>query len=138
MAKKAKRLWLPTTAKTPKPKVPEPEKQLVQEKFNELIEKEFKPKYIEPPPTDNDFNYRVDIYSKWYRNYFYLCSTFNCPSPRAISPSFESKFARLEYIGSDCFNVVYMRHTEQWWEILQNLTLEECLQEFRTNPVLQP
>jgi hypothetical protein len=138
MAKKAKKIWLPTTPKNPKPKVPESEKQLVQEKCNELIKTEFKPKYIESPPIDHDFNYRVDIFSKWYRNYFYFCSTFNCPSPRAISPSFESRFARLEYVGTDCFNVAYMRHTGQWWEICHNLTLEECLHEFRTNLLLQP
>lgn len=138
MAKKAKKGWILTAAKPPKPKVPESEKQLVEKKCNEIIETEFKSKYIESPPTDNDFNYRVDIFSKWYRNYFYFCSTFNCPSPMAISPSFEHRFARLEYVEPDCFNVAYMRHTGQWWEIFQNLTLEECLQEIRTNPLLQP
>ena len=138
MAKKAKKIWLPSTTKKPNPQVPEDEKQLVLQKCNELIETEFKPKYIESPPTDNDWNYRVDIFGKWYRNYFYFCSIFNCPSPRAISPSFESKFARLEYVGKDCFNVAYMRHTEQWWEILQGLSLEECLSELKINPVLQP
>ncbi|NEO34313.1 MAG: hypothetical protein F6K36_28705 [Symploca sp. SIO3C6] len=136
MAKQGTKRWLPTTRKKTKPKVPEREKQLVQDKFNEMIEKELKPKYIEPPPTDNDFNYRVDIFSKWYRNYFYLCSLFNCPSPRAIAPSFESRFARLEYVKPDAFNLAYMRHTGQWWEICQDLTLEECLQELRTNPNL--
>jgi hypothetical protein len=138
MAKRAKKIWLPITPKQAKHTVPESEKQLVKQRCDEIIETELKPKYIEPPPTDNDFNYRVDIFSKWYRNYFYLCSTFNCLSPRAISPSFESKFARLEYVGPDCFNVAYMRHTGQWWEICQNLTLEQCLQELRTNPLLQP
>ncbi|MGE5655193.1 MAG: hypothetical protein ACM37W_01005 [Actinomycetota bacterium] len=138
MAKKAKKLWLPSSPKQPKPKVPESQKQLVEEKCSELIETEFKPKYIEPPPTDHDFNYRVDIFGKWYRNYFYFCSTYNCPSPRAISPSFEYRFARLEYVGQDSFNVAYMRHTGQWWEILRGLSLEECLSEMRNNPLLQP
>ena len=130
--------WVYSPGKAPKPKVPESEKELVQLKCNELIETEFKPKYIEPPPTDHDFNYRVEIFGKWYRNYFYFCSIFNCPSPRAISPSFESRFARLEYIGPNCFNVAYMRHTGQWNEILEELTLEECLSELRNNPLLQP
>lgn len=38
--KESKGLWLPTTAKTPKPKVPEREKQLVQEKFDELKDRD--------------------------------------------------------------------------------------------------
>lgn len=54
MASKAKKIWLPSTPKNSKPKVPEALKQLVTTKCNELIETEFKPKYIESPPTDND------------------------------------------------------------------------------------
>lgn len=140
MVKKRKppKTWVYSPDKPPKPKVPESEKELVQQKCNELIETELKPKYIEPPPTDHDFNYRVDIFGKWYRSYFYFCSIFNCPSPRAISPSFESRFARLEYMGRDCFNVAYMRHTGQWHEILYEVTLKECLSELRNNPLLQP
>jgi hypothetical protein len=58
MLKRAKKIWLPSNPKKPKPKLPESEKQLVQNKCDELIETEFKPKYIESPPTDNDWNYR--------------------------------------------------------------------------------
>lgn len=138
MAKKNQKMWVLVPPKPPQPKVPEEEKQLVWQKCNDLIESEFKPKYIEPPPTDNDWNYLVDIFGKWHRHYFYFCSTYNCPSPRAISPSFESKFARLEYVGKDSFNIAYMRHTQKWWEIERGLTLEQCLAEMRTNLVLQP
>ncbi|WP_456320635.1 MULTISPECIES: DUF3024 domain-containing protein [Nostocales] len=83
-------------------------------------------------------NYIVDVFGKWYRNYFYFCSIYNCPGKNAISPSFEFRFARLEYTKSNCFNIAYMRHTGQWWEILQGLSLEESLSEIRTNPLLQP
>jgi hypothetical protein len=138
MAKKAKKLWLSSSPKQSKPTVPDTEKQSIEQKCNELIQTEFKPKYTDSPPTDHDLNYRTDIFGKWYRNYFYFCSTYNCPSPRAIFPSFESRSARLEYVGPDCFNVAYMRHTGQWWEILHGLSLEECLSEIRNNPLLHP
>ncbi len=138
MARKNKKMWVYSPAKPPKPKVPETEKQLISEKCNQLIESELKPKYIKPPPTDNDWNYLVDIFGKWYRNYFYFCSTYNCPSPNAISPSFEDKFARLEYMGKDSFNIAYMRHTGKWWEIFQGLTLEQSLAEMKTNIILHP
>lgn len=138
MEKKTKKLWLSSSPKQSKPTVPDTERQLIEQKCNELIQTEFKPKYIDSPPTDHDLNYRTDIFGKWYRNYFYFCSTYNCPSPRAISPSFESRSARLEYVGQDCFNVAYMRHTGQWWEILHGLSLEECLSEIRNNPLLHP
>ena len=102
-------------------------KRILKEKADGIIENVLKPEHIKPPPTDNDFNYLVDIYSKWYRNYFYFCAKYNCPSPNAISPSFERKFARMEYVGNERFNLSYMRHTEQWWEIYQELTMLECL-----------
>ena len=35
MAKKAKKIWLPSTTKKPKPQVPEDEKQLVLQKCNQ-------------------------------------------------------------------------------------------------------
>lgn len=138
MAQKNRKMWVYNPPKPPKPKVPETEKQAILQKCNQLIESEFKPKYITPPPTDNDWNYLVDIFGRWYRNYFYFCSTYNCPSPHAISPTFESKFARLEYVKKDSFNLAYMRHTGKWWEIFQGLTLEECLAEMKTNIILHP
>lgn len=135
MAKKAQKRWILTPPKEPKPKVPEDQKQLIQDKCNQLIESTLKAEYIQPPPTDNERNYCVDILGKWYRNYFYFCSIYNCPSPRALSPSFESRFARLEYVGQDSFNLAYMRHTGKWWEIGQELTLYQCLFEIETNPL---
>jgi len=68
----------------------------------------------------------------------YFCSKYHCPSPNAMTDYFESKFARLEYVGDRKFNVAYMRHTEQWWEILQGLTLEECFEEIRQQELLHP
>jgi hypothetical protein len=134
----SKKQWIYSPPRTPKPKVPEATKQLVKQRFDELIELDLKPACIKPPPIDHDFNYLVDVFSKWYRSYFYICGTYNCPSPMAIRPSFEARFARFEYVGADQFNVAYMRHTEQWWEILQGLSLEDCLQEMKTNLLLQP
>jgi len=29
-----------------------------------------KPPHVKPPSGDERFNYIVDIYSEWYRNYF--------------------------------------------------------------------
>ncbi len=133
-----KKHWGYSPSKSAKPKVPEATKQLVQQKFDQLIEAELKPTFIKPPPTDHDFNYLVDIFGKWNRSYFYLCGTYNCPSPRAIAPSFEAKFCRFEYVGSDLFNVAYMRHTGQFWEFMENVSLEDCLEQVRTNPIMQP
>ncbi len=122
-----KKTWMPVSPKQTKPKVPESIKHILNERADEIIENTLKPEYIKPPPTDNDFNYLVDVYPKWYRNYFYFCGKYNCPSPNAISTSFETKFARMEYVDNERFNLSYMRHTDQWFEIYQDLPMDECL-----------
>ncbi len=46
-----------------------------------------------------------------------------------MPPSFNNNFVRLEYVDRDRFNLAYMRHTGQWFEIDFDLSLEECLDE---------
>jgi hypothetical protein len=123
------KVWIPKPKKKFSPKVPELIKAQIKARADTLIEKVLKPKYIEPPPKTSDFNYLIDIFTKWYGTYFYFCSRYNCPSPRALSPSFEDNFARLEYGGPDVFNLAFKRHTGQWVEIYFELSLEECLHE---------
>jgi hypothetical protein len=137
MAKHQKR-WVYNPKKASSQKVSEIVKADVETRANELIESYLKPTFIKPPPDDNRFNFLVDISSKWYRNYFYFCSRYCSPTPNAISPYFDDKFARLGYVGTDSYNLAYLRHKGQWQEIYFGLTLEECFQAIREAPVFQP
>jgi len=92
-----------------------------------LINDILKPKHVKIPSADEQFNYLVDIYSKWFRNYFYFCAKYACPGQNAISPYFESKFARLEYTGTNSFSLSYMRHTGKWFELYAGLSLDDSL-----------
>jgi hypothetical protein len=123
--------------KPPKPKVPKYLKSPVKTKADELVESFLKPHCIKEPPKDYQWNYVVDIFTKWYQRYFYFCSTWRSPSPNAISEYFEIRFARLEYAGDEKFNMAYMRYTGQWWEIFQGLALDQCIEEIRVNPLLR-
>ena len=100
----------------------------VETKAKDLIEKVLKPKYVHPPEKDQQFNYLVDIWAKWYRNYFYFFSVYACPGPNAISPTFEKKFARMESLGDGTFALYFMRHTgKEWVGIFDALSLDESL-----------
>ena len=68
----------------------------VETKARDLIENVLKPKYVLPPQTDQQSNYIINIGAKWYRGYFYFFTTYACPSPNALSPTFEWTFARME------------------------------------------
>ena len=127
---------------SPKPKMPDAVKVGVGAKATELVNVILKPEHIKPPPENAKWNYVVDIYTKWHRNCFYFCAKYACPGPNALSPFFDTGFARLEYAGSvgrqSRFNLSYMRHTGKWWEIRHGLSLEQCLAEIREGGLFHP
>jgi hypothetical protein len=130
--------WIYSPPKPPRANAPDTIKRKVTDKATEVIEGILKPKHIKPPSDDNTFNYIVDIYSKWHQNYFYFIAKYSCPGPNAISPFFESKFARMQYIGNEHFNLSYMRHTGQWFEIYPDLSIDECLKAIAEEPHFLP
>lgn len=101
-------------------------KQNVEKGAKELIEK-LKLKFIRKTPPTCQCNYVIDVYGKWYRCWYYFYSTYSCPGPNAMSPTFESRFARMEYRGEGRFDLSFMRHTEEWVMVYPSLTLEQCL-----------
>lgn len=135
---KSRKMWVKSPPKSPKPKVPETLKRDIEAQANELIASVLKPKHLSPAPEDERFNYLVDIYAKWYRNYFYFCAKYCSPGPQAIAPFFEMKFARLEYVGNQRFNLSYMRHTGQWLELYTDLSVGECCETIGNEPHFLP
>ena len=135
---KGRKMWVLIPPKKAKLKVPSAVKANVTAKANNLIDTVLKPAHIKPPAGDERFNCIVELYSRWYRNYFYFCSRYACPGPNAISPYFEAKFARLEYVGNNRLNLAYMRHTWKWCEIYISLSLDECLAAIRDEPHFLP
>src|SRR5450755_2583514 len=90
MAKQRKvRMFDPT--KPTKSELPGTLKDEVDTKAGELIEKSLKPKHIQPPPSDERFNYITDITAKWIGSTCYFISIYACPGPNAIAPTFEEK-----------------------------------------------
>jgi hypothetical protein len=110
----------------------------VQTKANELIEQVLKPKHVRPPQDEPEFNYITDLWAGWHQRYFYFGATYACPGSNAISPSFESKFARLEYVGDNRFSLAYLRHDDKWFVIFPRLKLDECLDAVRIGGAFTP
>jgi hypothetical protein len=125
--KKPGRQWTLAPSRMLKPKVPDDLKKEVQTKADHLIVKTLRAKYIKPPPKKPRWNYPIELWTKWYRSFFYFGSTWASPGPNRIATTFEVRFARLEYVGDRRFNLACFRHTEEWWTIHKGLTLGECL-----------
>ena len=127
-----------TSTKKIKPTVPDSIKSMLKEKADRLIDEVIKPQHVNPALTTNDYNYIADINSKWSRNYFYFCANYNCPGSNAMTPSFETQFARMEYVENNKFNLSYMKHTEKWFKVFKNLTMDDCLKLIEEDPIFLP
>jgi hypothetical protein len=110
----------------------------VQRRAQQLIDSTLKPRYLQPRPKKAEFNYLVNLSCQWRGLFFYFCSKYCSPGLRALSPFFESRFARLRYAGDDRFHLAYFRHTGRWCEIAQRLSLRECLAEIAAGGLFTP
>lgn len=127
---------MPDTAKAKKRKVTDKQKLKVSQYFEPLI-LEFK-KELQKIKPNKQFNYVVDIYTKWYQNYFYFCEKYKSEAENRIADEFETKFVRLEFISENNFTFSYFRHTGQWYLVTENNTLEDCLKMIIDNPNFRP
>jgi hypothetical protein len=137
MARRAK-TWQFVPPRRAKAQIPAEIKAATEARAGELVEKVLKPRHVVAPPEDPRWNYVVDIGLKWFRSYLYFCSTYACPGPNALSPSFEVRFVRMEYRGDDRFALAYMRYTGQWIELYPDLSLDECIRAIGDEPHFQP
>jgi hypothetical protein len=125
-----KKVWVLTPQKK---SITEAEKIQLTNLFEPLIN-EYKNTFIEAKPNEKH-NYVVDFYSKFYRGFFYLCATYKSEHENRIHDEFEVKFARLEFVEINKYNLAYYRHTGQWWTIDKNVTAEYCLKNITDNPL---
>jgi hypothetical protein len=109
-------------------------KKSVSKEADDLITNILKPLHIKPELENNFSNQLFDIALKWRGNSLYLLAKYNCVAENAISPTFESKFARLVFVGENKFNLSYMRHTDKWFELYSGLSSQECFKAIETQP----
>lgn len=133
-----RKAWMFSPGKKPKASLPATVKDEVDTKARELIEAVLKPKHVQPPSKDERFNYITDLQTKWRGSSFYFISIYHCPGPHAISPTFETKFARMVYVGDGKFNLAFIRHTGQWVELYEGLSVDECMKAIQDDPWFQP
>ena len=129
-------VWMQTEI-PPRCKLLKWQKQSLQREADQFVT-EFYKTAIKPPPADPHFNYIVDYSTKWHGAYLQFIAKYACPGPNALSPSFESLFARLGYFGPDSWNIWARRHNDQWMLLGSGMTLPECFEEMRTNPWFHP
>jgi hypothetical protein len=89
---------------------------------------------IDPVPEPQEMNHCVDVFTKWWRSYFYVMQKFKCPPEGYSIPGFESGVARLQFRGPDSFDLAYYRYTGQWLVIAEGFSLEACVKAVGEDP----
>ena len=116
---------------------PESEKLEIIAACNKFAAEVLKPRFLsEIRPTE--FNYPVDIYGKWHGGRYRFIERFRSDSRDAIEPEFEHAFARLDYVARDRFDLMWHRHTGQWWRLYQSVSLTEALRSIEQDGHLHP
>ncbi len=130
-----KKGWIKTSAKKTSLKVSDVEKSRITEYFQTLIE-DFQARI--KPPEDTKLNYLADVFSSWYRNYFYINEKWKSEAENRIENERVNKVVRLEYLGGDSFNFSYFRYTGQWHLVATDITLQQCKEMILGNSNFQP
>jgi len=104
---------------------------------DKLVAEVLKPRFL-PCIRPTQFNYPVDIYGKWHGSRYRFIERLRFDGPDAIEPEFEHAFARLDYIAADRFDVMWHRHTGQWWRLYHSVSLTKALRCIEEDGHLHP
>lgn len=96
-----------------------------------------KPRFL-PSIRATKFNGPIDIYGKWLGGRYRFIERSRLDDPDAIEPEFEHAFARLDYLAPDRFDVMWHRHTGQWWRLHPSVSLLDALRFLEQDGRLHP
>ena len=132
-----RKYWHPPCNKSKIGSPSDNEKNEISDFFQPIIEK-FRIQSIKKNPNKK-FNYLIDIYTKWNKNYFYICEKYKSEMENRIQDEFEVKIARLKFIEKNNFELSYLLHNDQWQKIFPvPLSLKDCAEMINSNPIFQP
>lgn len=106
-----------------------------------FIAETLKPRFL-PEIVPSPFNYPIDILGKWRGNRYSFMTRYRSGSPETLGEEFDSAFTRLDHV-EECvsetrFDVMWHRHTGQWYRLHLSVTLTDALHLIETEPPLQP
>ena len=100
-----------------------------------------KPRFL-PTIRPTQLNYPIGIRGKWRASKYSFILRYRSGFPDNLGEEFDSPFTRLDHAeerGGDVhFDVMWRRHTGQWWRLYSAVTLEEALRLIEDVELLQP
>jgi hypothetical protein len=100
-----------------------------------------KPRFL-PVVRPTKFNYPVEIFGRWRGNQYSFITRYRSGFQDNLGEEFDAAFTRLDHVeehaGGICFNVMWRRHTGQWFRLYAAVPLDEALHLVSSNELLRP
>jgi hypothetical protein len=103
-----------------------------------LITEQLRPRFLAEVRPSVTFNYPVAIEGKWLGNKYRFYTRYRSDDPASLKAEFDAPFARLDYVGRNCFDLMWHRHTGEWHCVSQRLSLSDALYRIANEPYFQP
>ncbi len=117
------------------------EKAAVAATCERFIAETLKPRFL-PEIRSTQFNYPVDIFGKWRGSRYSFITRYRSGFPENAGEEFDAAFTRLDHVEESIeatrFDVLWRRHTGQWWRLYASVTIDEALRLIEDEPFLQP
>lgn len=95
------------------------------------------PRFL-PEIRPTEFNYPIAITGKWRGDKYSFIQRYRSGFTDNAGEEFDSAFARLDHVSGDRFDLMWLRHTGQWWPFRTGITLVEALRLMETEGLVQP
>lgn len=117
------------------------EKATIAARCERFIAERLKTRFL-PEIRPSEFNYPVDLFGKWRGSRYSFFVRYRSGFPDNLGQEFDSAFTRLDHL-EEClnetrFDVMWHRHTGQWFRLHAAVTLEEALRLVETDELLRP
>jgi hypothetical protein len=106
------------------------EKAAIAVRCEQLIADELKPRFL-PEIRPTGLNYPVDMFGRWRGSKYSFIVRFRSGWPDNAGEEFDEAYARLDHaeerLDEARFDVMWHRHTGQWWRCHAAVPLDEAL-----------
>jgi hypothetical protein len=117
------------------------EKTAIAGRCERFIADTLKPRFL-PRIRRTEFNYPVDILGKWRGSKYSFITRYRSGFSDNLGEEFDAAFTRFDhvedYVAGIRFDVMWHRHTGQWFRLHEAVSLDEGLRLVSTTELLWP
>ena len=117
------------------------EKAAIGARCDRFVAEILKPRFL-PAIRPTGFNYPIDMFGRWRGDKYSFITRYRSGFPDNAGEEFDSAFTRLDHL-EEClaetrFDVMWHRHTGQWFRLFPSVALDEALRLIESEGLLHP